>query len=87
MEHFRDVLNHPEPDEPAIPSPAADMLTIDIGPPTAAEVIKSIKAMNTGKAAGIDSIHAEMLKADLLTSTRALTILFSSIWKWRKYSQ
>ena len=36
--------------------------------------------MHTGKAAGIDLIHAEMLNTDLLISTRALTILFRNIW-------
>ena len=71
VEHFRDVLNQPDPDEPANPSPAADILNIDVGVPTAEEVIKIIKAMKTSKAAGVDSNHAEMLKADLLTSTKA----------------
>ena len=34
--------------------------------------------MKGGKAAGIDAIHAEMLKADLTTSTK--TDLFRNIW-------
>ena len=40
----------------------------------------AIKAMKTGKAPGVDSIHAEMLKADLSTATRVLTNLFDTIW-------
>ena len=33
VEHFREVLNHPDPDEPATPSPAIDTLNINTGPP------------------------------------------------------
>ena len=36
--------------------------------------------MKSGKAPGVDSIHAEMLKADLSTATRVLTNLFDTIW-------
>ena len=37
--------------------------------------------MKSGKAAGIDSIHAEMLKADLCTLTKVLADLFRNIWE------
>ena len=36
--------------------------------------------MKSGKAPGIDSIHAEMLKADIEASTKILTDLFRTIW-------
>ena len=36
--------------------------------------------MKSGKAPGVDSIHGEMLKADLSTATRVLTNLFDTIW-------
>ena len=58
------------------PLPATDILNIDVDAPTSEEIIKSINAINTDKAVGINFISAEMLKADLLT----LTILFRSIW-------
>ena len=37
--------------------------------------------MKNGKAANIHDIHAEMLNADLTTSTRVLTNLFKKIQK------
>ncbi|XP_030638825.1 uncharacterized protein LOC115819438 [Chanos chanos] len=42
--------------------------------------ISRVKTTKNGKAAGIDSIHAEMLKADLDTSVKVLTDLFRNIW-------
>ena len=60
--------------------PVTDDLNIDTSPPTEAEVRNAIKAMKSGKAPGVDSIHAEMLKADLSTATRVLTNLFDTIW-------
>ena len=80
VEYFCEVLNHPQPDEPADPPPVPDDLNINTNPPTEAEVRNAIKAMKSGKAPGIDSIHAEMLTADLSTATRVLTNLFDTIW-------
>ena len=80
VEHFKEVLNCPEPDEPANPPLAQDDLIIDITPPTEEEVEKAIKCLKTGKAPGIDCIHAEMLKADIKTSSKVLTNLFKNIW-------
>jgi len=57
-----------------------DDLNIDTSPPTEAEVRNAIKAVKSGKAPGVDSIHAEMLKADLSTATRVPTNLFDTIW-------
>ena len=70
------VKNHPQPDQPADPQPVPDDLNIDTSPPTEAEVRNAIKAMNNGKVPDVDSIHAEMLKANLSTATRVLTNLF-----------
>lgn len=44
------------------------------------EVKSAIKATKNGKAEGIDSIHAEMLKDDLNTTVMVLTDLFRNIW-------
>ena len=79
VQHFREVLNCPEPGDPANPPPAEDAHNIDTSPPTHEEVKCAIQAMKGGKAAGIDAIHAEMLKADLTTSTKVLTELFRNI--------
>ena len=81
VQHFSEVLNCPEPDDPANPPPTEDVPSIDTSPPTHEEVKRAIQAMKGGKAAGLDSIHAEMLKADLTTSTKVFTELFSNIWE------
>ena len=64
-----------------------DGLSQDTSPPTEAEVKNAIKAMKSGKAPGVDSIHAEMLKADLSTATRVLINLFDTIWDIWKSNQ
>ena len=80
-QHFREVLNCPAPVDPANPQPSEHVLNIDTSPPTIEEVKLAIKAMKGGKAAGIDSIQSEMLKADLNTSSKVLTGLFRNIWE------
>lgn len=57
------------------------VLDIDISPSTEAENRLSIKAIESGKAANIDAVHAEMLKADLTTSAKIFTDLFRKIWE------
>ena len=38
VQHFQEVLNRPEPDGPANPPPADDVLELNISPPTEVEV-------------------------------------------------
>ena len=80
VEHFKEVLNLPDPEEPANPLEAEIELNIDMQPPTEEEVRKAIKATKRGKSPGCDNIHAEMLKADINTATKLFTDLFHSIW-------
>ena len=81
VEHFQKVLNHPQPNDPANPLPSEEVLDIDVSPPTKAEVVTAIKAMKNATDLGIDSIHAEMLKADVNMAGNALTDLFNIIWR------
>ena len=81
VQHFKEVLNCPEPDFIATPEPSEDDLNINTEPSTIDEVRNTIKSLKTGKAPGIDSIQAEMLKADLDTSSKVLHILFLVIWE------
>ena len=80
VQQFHEVLNCPEPDDPANPPPAEDAHNINTSPPTHEEVKCATQAMKGGKAAGIDAVLAKMLKADLTTSTKVLTELFRNIW-------
>ena len=81
VQHFQEVLNCPPPDELANPQPAQDPLIIDTSPITAIEIKEALKTIRSGKAAGVDSIHAEMLKADPVTATLVLVDLFKTIWE------
>lgn len=80
VQHFQEILNLPEPEQPANITTIEDILEINTNPPDSAEVKAAIQTLKSGKACGIDAIHAEMLKADILTSTRVLTDLFQNIW-------
>lgn len=75
-QHFQEVLNCPQPDEPANPQPAKDVLNTDISPITASEIKEALKAIKSGKAAGTDSIEAEMFRADPATAASVLVDLF-----------
>jgi hypothetical protein len=44
------------------------------------EIKYAIKTLKNGKSPGIDSIHAEMLKAAIATSSKILQQLFNNIW-------
>lgn len=80
-QHSQEVLNRPEPEEPAEPTPSEITLDIDTGPPTAGEVKDAILAMKSKKAPGIDMIQAEMLKADRQLSSSVLTEFFRKVWE------
>ena len=79
VQHFEEVLNRPDPEEPANPPSSASYL--DIGT-SIAEVRLAIADLKNGKAPGIDSLQAELLKADIVTSSSwLLTDLFGKIWE------
>ncbi|KAJ8381626.1 hypothetical protein SKAU_G00024040 [Synaphobranchus kaupii] len=80
VQHFQEVLNLPEPEQPANIITTDDTLEINTSAPDYDEVRTAILAQKSGKACGIDATHAEMLKADISTSTRVLTDLFQTIW-------
>ena len=79
VQHFEEVLNRPDPEEPADPPPSELYLDIDTSLPGIAEVRSAIENMKNGKASGIDSLQAELFKADISTTSRLLTDLFSKI--------
>ena len=81
VQHFEEVLNQPDPEEPADPPPSESYLDIGTSPPGTAEVRSAIENMKNGKAPGIDSLQAELFKADINTASRLLTDLFSKIWE------
>jgi len=81
VQHFEEVLNRPDPEEPADPPSSESYLDIDTCPPGIAEVRSAIENMKNGKAPEIDSLQAKLLEADISTTSRLLTDLFSKIRK------
>ena len=80
-EHFRELLNRPAPELlPDIP-PEETEQPISCKKPTKAEIKKAIMTLRNGKAAGLDGIPAEAIKADIETMTSVLHSLFSKIWE------
>ena len=81
VEHFQEVLNRPEPLVTAEIEVSVEDPHFITTAPSEEEIRSAIKAMKSGKAAGIDGIHAEMLKADIDIATKVFTNLFSKIWE------
>jgi hypothetical protein len=84
VEHFRAVLNRPEPTIAFQGTPQLEDLDISSDPPSEEEIMKAIKSMKSRKAAGIDGIQAELLKVDIHTATVTLHGLFKDIWEENK---
>ena len=83
LEHFRNLLNRPIPAERLdIPPATPDkMLQVNTNPPTKSEIIKALKELKNGKAAGPDGVPAEALKVDLYTTATMMLPLLRKIWK------
>ena len=80
-EHFQTILNRPEPCIIADIPAAQEDLDINIDAPTMEGVKAAIKEMKSGKAAGVDGVTAEMLKAEETETPRLLTEIFRNIWE------
>ena len=61
-EYFEEVLNRPPPDDPPNLEPASIDLNIPTGRISKREILSAIREINSGKAAGIDSIPPEAFK-------------------------
>ncbi|XP_063708921.1 craniofacial development protein 2-like [Culicoides brevitarsis] len=78
-EHFQEVLNLRRDGIVIPPTRATRSLPIRTSPPSRKEITDAIKSLKNGKAAGIDSITGEVLKADVNLSTDALLPLLTAI--------
>ena len=91
-EHFCEILNRDNPRTAAeINVDEEEWLGIEDGYITVEEVKNAIKETTSGRAAGIDAITAELLKADSRVAANKLCEIFRCIWDaesipndWRK---
>jgi hypothetical protein len=85
VEHFQEVLNHDIPDR--VPTfEKGEPLPITIDPPSTEEVQEAISGMKNNKAAGCDSLTAELFKISVSSSSMILQKLFDKIWSEEKIS-
>ncbi|VDP38994.1 unnamed protein product [Schistosoma margrebowiei] len=68
VEHFKKLLNRPAPLNPPNIEAAPTDLSFNVGPPTIEEISMTIRQIKSGKAAGLDNIPGEALKADTSNS-------------------
>lgn len=82
-EHFVSLLNCPEPEtlHSFSRDDAVNELDINTEPPSKDEVNKVIKSFKNSKAAGLDNIHAELLKNGGEPVIRELTDLCTTVWE------
>ena len=79
--HFDEVLNRPAPSSVAgIDEETECIDNIEVGYITRDEIRNAMHKMKKGKAAGIDSITIELLRAGGDVTTEALYELFTKIW-------
>ncbi len=79
-EHFKEVLNRPEPTEtPTLNVTFGEMMDIHLEPPTKDEITKAILKLKNNKAPGIDNLNGELFKADIKTATDQLYTVFRNM--------
>ena len=80
-EHFDEVLNRPAPSLVADINKETECIdNIEVGYITRDEIRNAMHKMKKGKAAGIDSITIELLRAGSDVTTEVLYELFTKIW-------
>ena len=87
-EHVKEVLNREAPANPKTDDQDDDVHdTLEetaVNKPNLGEVKAALKGLQNGKAPGIDSITAELLKADILFSSEKIYQLMKKIWLYEK---
>jgi endonuclease/exonuclease/phosphatase family metal-dependent hydrolase len=79
-EHFEETLNHQFNSQCKLESKQTAEIRINSSSPSKLEIVKALKELKNGKAAGVDGIPAEVLKADTSLTADALLPLFTNIW-------
>ena len=80
-EHFKEVLNRPDPETTADIPEAEDDLDICTEVPSKEEIQEAIKSLMNNKAPGNDQLTAELFKTDPITATEILHPFFQKIWE------
>ena len=79
VQHFKELLNRPAPQNPPDISPAVEDLDIESGTLTRDEIRTAIRQLKSGKAAGPDGIPCEAHKTDIGSTVDMIYPLFEKI--------
>ena len=81
--HFEEILNRPPPMNPIVitADKVSEIEEISTRPISKGEVKNAISSLKNGKAAGADNTVAELLKADIKTTTQKLHEVIQMIWE------
>ena len=82
-EHFEEILNRPPPTNPIVitADEVPEIKEVSTGPIGKGEIKNAISSLKNGKAAGVDNMVAELLKADIKTTTQKLHKIIQMIWE------
>ena len=82
-ELFEEILNRPPPANPIVitADEVPEIEEISTRPISKGEVKNAISSLKNGKAAGVDNIVAELLKAGIKTTTQKLHEVIQMIWE------
>ena len=69
VEHVKEVLNRPAPEEEPVIPEAEEDLSVDTRPRKKEEIITAINSLRNHKAPGKDRLCGELFKADAVTTT------------------
>ena len=82
IEHFKAVLNQPEPTStPNITKQSEEIKEIQTGPVTIEEISTAVKSLRNNKAPGADGIYPELLKCGGKSLHESLQHLCTIIWE------
>ncbi|XP_060080646.1 uncharacterized protein LOC132560005 [Ylistrum balloti] len=84
-EHFQEILNREEPQDPITENDEVELddiyEEISVDMPSTEEVQRAIKKLRNGKSPGIDSITAELIKANTNFPITNIHELMEAIWR------
>ena len=83
-EHFREILNRPDPEEEADVDDTGFYIEVDHEDIIQQEIEQVITQTKGNRASGEDRVTSDILKADPISSAKALRKLFSEVWKEEK---
>ena len=80
---FEEILNRPPPTNPIVitADEVPEIEEVSTGPISKGEVKNAISSLKNGKEAGVDNIVAELIKADIKTTTQKLHEIIQMIWE------